>query len=92
MTDKPDAVKDWMQWGAGFGGRDIFQNLDHDQEKIQQLVWIDYPQSYGFKNDYWFIGNGVRIGCLISSFQSSTRADSCFSLAIPSRLTQVSSC
>ena len=37
----------------------LFETLDHESEKMPQIVWVDYPLSYGFKNDYEYMGNGV---------------------------------
>lgn len=59
LTDKPDALEGRFQWGSGFGNQYFFERIDYDQPAIKQLVWVDLPQSYGFKNDYHFIGNGV---------------------------------
>ena len=48
------------------GGQDFFEGLDRDLPVIKQLVWVDLPQSYGFRNDYYYIGNGVSSFPLIS--------------------------
>jgi len=39
----------------------LFETLDHESEKMPQIVWVDYPLSYGFKNDYEYMGNGVSV-------------------------------
>jgi len=52
LTDKPDAVEGCYHWNIN-GDRDFFGPV------IKQLVWVDLPQSYGFRNDYYYIGNGV---------------------------------
>jgi hypothetical protein len=37
----------------------LFETLDHDSEKMPQIAWVDYSLSYGFKNEYEYMGNGV---------------------------------
>jgi hypothetical protein len=59
LTDEPVAVEGKTLDEFEEDGEYLFEMLDHDQQEIEQLVWVDYPQSYGFKNDYEFIGNGV---------------------------------
>jgi len=44
----------------------FFETLDKGQEEIKQLVWVCYPDSYGFRNDYEFIGNGVSLCCFLA--------------------------
>jgi len=61
LTDEPDAVEGKTLDEFEPDGEYLFEILDHDQQDIKQLVWVDYPQSYGFKNDYEFIGNGVSL-------------------------------
>jgi len=39
----------------------LFETLDHGAEKMSQIAWVDYPLSYGFKNDYEYMGNGVSL-------------------------------
>lgn len=59
LTDEPDAVEGKTMDTFESDGGYLFKMLDHNQEGIKQLVWVDYPQNYGFKNNYEFIGNGV---------------------------------
>jgi hypothetical protein len=58
LTDKPDAVEGCYHWNIN-GDQDFFEDLDRDQPVIKQLVWVDLTQSYGFRNDYTYVGNGV---------------------------------
>jgi hypothetical protein len=58
LTDKPDAVEGRYHWNIN-GDQDFFEDLDRDLPVIEQLVWVDLPQSYGFRNDYTYVGNGV---------------------------------
>jgi len=44
--------------------------LDPDLSVIEQLVWVDLPQSYGFRTDYTYVGNGVSL-----SFQLRETSD-----------------
>lgn len=37
----------------------LLENLDCSQQEMPQLVWVDYPVIYGFKNEYFHMGNGV---------------------------------
>jgi hypothetical protein len=57
LADKPDQVEGAVE--QAFGDPYLFDTLDHKQEEMPQLVWVDYPVSYGFKNKYLYIGNGV---------------------------------
>jgi hypothetical protein len=43
------------------GDSTFLDNLDHDEPEIERLVWVHYPESYGFKNDYETIGNGASL-------------------------------
>jgi hypothetical protein len=58
LTDKPDAVEGVEHFDVN-GDQPLFETLDKDEEEIENLVWVNYPQSYGFKNRYEYIGNGV---------------------------------
>ena len=60
LTDEPDAAEGKTLDEFEEDGEYLFEMLDHDQKEIKQLVWVDYPKSYGFRNDYEFIGNGVK--------------------------------
>lgn len=61
LTDEPDAAEGKTLDEFEADGEYLFEMLDHDQKEIKQLVWVDYPKSYGFRNDYEFIGNGVSL-------------------------------
>jgi len=61
LTDEPDAAEGKTLDEFEEDGEYLFEMLDSDQKEIKQLVWVDYPKSYGFRNDYEFIGNGVRL-------------------------------
>ena len=61
LTDEPGAAEGKTLDEFEEDGEYLFEMLDHDQKEIKQLVWVDYPKSYGFRNDYEFIGNGVSL-------------------------------
>jgi hypothetical protein len=57
LADDPDQVEGKIEyaWNETY----LPENLDRGQQKMPQLVWVDYPVSYGFKNEYTYVGNGV---------------------------------
>ena len=61
LTDEPDAAEGKTLDEFEEDGEYLFEMLDRDQKEIKQLVWVDYPKSYGFRNDYEFIGYGVSL-------------------------------
>jgi len=58
LADNPDQVEGEVDYA--YNEPTLFETLDHESEKMPQMVWVDYPLSYGFKNDYEYMGNGVR--------------------------------
>jgi hypothetical protein len=58
LTDKPDALEGLTD-DEFDEDQYFYESIDEDQEEIIGLVWVDYPQSYGFKNKHYCIGNAV---------------------------------
>jgi hypothetical protein len=61
LTNKPHALEGLTD-DEFDEDQQFYETIDQDQNEIKGLVWVDYPQSYGFLNKHYCIGNAV---CLV---------------------------